>query len=71
MVADALRDRRARLRVRFHQQHDELIAAESRSDVGAANRARDRARDGAEHLGAGLVAERLVDLREIVDVDHR
>ena len=52
------------------QQAGELVAAEPGDRVAAAQAPGERARDGADQLVAGLVAERVVDVLEAVDVEH-
>ena len=53
------------------QDRDELVAAPASQLVAAASRLGEPARDLREHLVAGLVAERVVDHLEVVDVDAR
>ena len=55
------------------EQHGELVAAESRGDVRAADAVVEAARELDEHLVAGGVAERVVHGLEVVEVeeDHR
>ena len=60
----------ASLAARAAQQAGELVAAEPGDRVAAAQAPGQRARDGADQLVAGLVAERVVDVLEAVDVDH-
>jgi hypothetical protein len=52
--------------------HDrELIAAQAGHKAGPRERGAQMAGDGAEHLIAAGMAERIVDLLELVDVDHQ
>ena len=52
-------------------QHDgELVAAEAGDDVGLAHALAQRAADGADDLVAGLVAARVVDVLEAVEVEQ-
>ena len=50
-------------------QHDELVAAEAGDGVGFPGQERQPAPDLGEHLVAGFVPERVVDLLEVVQVD--
>ena len=63
---DALR---ARL-VDVRQEHGELVAAEPGEDVRLAQPAAQRRRDRQDELVAGVVAERVVDVLEVVEVEH-
>ena len=68
---DALRDLERGVEVAHRvQQHGELVAAESRDQVGRPEQRRERVRDGDEHVVAHLVTETVVDLLEPVDVDE-
>ena len=52
--------------------HDrELVAAQAGHQAGPLERGAQMAGDGAEHLIAAGMAERIVDLLELVDVDHQ
>ena len=73
-LEDPLRGVRGRLALGdVLEQHGELVAAEARRDVGAADAVVEPARELDEHLVAGGVAERVVDGLEVVEVeeDHR
>ena len=50
-------------------QHDELVAPEAGDGVDVPGQEREPAPDLGEHLVAGVVAERVVDLLEVVQVD--
>ena len=67
--------RSAPLRTRFllaaRHQHQELVAAPAEHVVGLADVADQERRDLAQHAVAGLVAERVVDALEPVDVDEQ
>ena len=52
-------------------QHDELVAAHPADRVGLAQRARQPGRDCDEQPVAGVVAERVVDVLEVVEVDEQ
>ena len=52
------------------EQHGELVAAEARGDVGAADGVVEPARELDEHLVARGVAERVVDGLEVVEVEE-
>ena len=66
-LADLERDRRPGIA----QQHDELLAAVAGGHVVVADRADDRAADGAQDLVPGPVAVAVVERLEPVDVDHQ
>ncbi len=51
------------------QDHDELVAAVPEHGVGVAGRAEDGGRDLPQQPVAGLVAQRVVDVPELVEVD--
>ena len=53
------------------RQDRELVAAEARERVALAQAGRQRARDPHDQLVAGAVAEGVVDLLEVVQVDHQ
>ena len=59
------------LRVRFHEEHDELLAAVSARGVDAADGPRDGARDGRQRGVSSEVPEAVVEALEVVDVEHR
>ena len=65
---DPLAGRRRRRRRR--QQHGELVAAEAGDMVAGAQRGPMRGPSWREHAVAGVVAERVVELLEVVEVDH-
>ena len=52
-------------------QHDELVAAEAGDGIGIPGQEREPAPDLGEHLVAGVVTERVVDLFEVVQVDEQ
>ena len=52
------------------EQHRELVAAEARGGVGAADALVEPARDLDQHLVAGRVAEAVVDRLEVVEVEE-
>ena len=52
------------------QQHRELVAAQARGGVGAAQRLGDAPRDGDQQLVARAVAERVVDGLEAIEVEE-
>ena len=52
-------------------EHDELVAAEPRGGVGCADRVGDPLRHDLQHLVAGEVPERVVDVLEPVEVDEQ
>ena len=52
------------------QEHGELVAAEAGEHVRRAQASLEDRRDAADEAVAGLVAERVVDVLEVVDVDH-
>ena len=58
---DALHRVEGGLRVRFHEEHDELLAAISARGVDAADGARDGARDGRQRGVSGEVPEAVVE----------
>ena len=64
-------DRRGVLDVGVHDHHAELVAAHADEDVRAAQRARQPRAQLAEQLIAGRVAEGVVDLLEVVEVDEQ
>ena len=51
-------------------EHDELVAAEPRRGVGGTNGVHDPLRHDLEHLVAGEVPERVVDVLEAVEIDE-
>ena len=53
------------------QQQPELVAAEAGDRVGRADRFAQACGDADQQVVAGLVAERVVDLLEVVDVDEQ
>ena len=53
------------------EQHGELVAAEARDGVAGAQRATQPARDGDQQLVADVVAERVVDELEAVEVEEQ
>ncbi len=59
------------VRGRVRQHDDELVAAVARHQVAGPERRRQRARDFGEDAVAFLMALGVVDLLEVVDVDHR
>src|SRR5690606_8250844 len=52
------------------QQQEELLAAVAAADVAAAQRGVDRLADAREDVVAGAVAEAVVDLLEVVEIEH-
>ena len=52
------------------QQHGELVAAEARERVAGAQPLAQQRRDATDELVAGVVAERVVDVLEVVEVEH-
>ncbi len=56
--------------VRLGKEHGELVSAHSRQDVGLAHAVPERSRDAPEEIVARLVAEGVVDVLEVVQVDH-
>src|SRR5205807_7576479 len=56
---------------RVLEQHGELVAAESREGVAGPAGVLEALRDLLEELIAGVVAERVVDLLEAVEVDQQ
>ena len=68
---DALGERGGLVRVtQGILQHDELVAAEAGDDVGAAHGVAQPVGHGAQQLVAARVAQRIVDLLELVEVDE-
>ncbi len=57
--------------VGLRQQDRELVAAEPREHVGLAHAAGKQLGDPDDHIIAGLVAERVVDVLEVVQVEHQ
>ncbi len=53
------------------QQHREFVAAEAREHAVARQRLADAVAEGAQHHVAGMVAEAVVDLLEIVEIDEQ
>ena len=53
------------------EQHGELVAAHARDGVARAQRRVEPQRDGLQQLVAGLVAERVVDDLEAVEVEEQ
>ncbi len=69
---DALRQLGDRARIGHVGLHDgELIAAETRDDIGVAHAALQPAGHGFEQLVAALVAQRVVDALELVEVEKQ
>ena len=68
---DALRDRRRAVQVGVRKDDRELVAAEAREDVGRPQRLAHRAAQLREHDVADHVAEAVVDLLELVDVEQQ
>ena len=62
---------RARARCDLLEQQSELVAAEARDRVGRAHRLAQPRGDADQQVVAGLVAECVVDLLEVVDVDEQ
>ena len=62
---------RGRLGVGVLDQHAELVAAQAGDDVAGAHRRAQPRADAAQQLVADVVAERVVELLELVEVDHR
>src|SRR5262249_54542708 len=62
-------DSRAGLR-RLSKRDDEFLTAPSRDEVALARDAREDTRDSLENRVPGVVAERVVDLLEVVDVEE-
>ena len=62
-------ERRMR-RIEAGQDHDELVAAEARDGVALAHRAGQPLRDRLQQLVAGIVAERVVDALEVIEVEE-
>ena len=67
VVGDAL----GRGEVGLRQQHGELVAAQPRQHVGLAQPRREQLRDARDDVVAGLVAERVVDVLEVVEVEQQ
>ena len=59
------------LRVEARQDHDELVAAQPRDGVRLAHRAGQPLRDRLQQLVAGVVAQRVVDALEVVEVEEQ
>ena len=53
------------------QDHDELVAAEAREDVGLAHGPGEALRDRLQQQVAGIVAQRVVDALEVVEVEEQ
>jgi hypothetical protein len=53
------------------EQHDEFVTARSRHDVAVAQRLGDPVGDQAQHFVTDVVAERVVDRLETVEVDEQ
>ena len=69
---DALRDRGGvRLFRRRRQQQHELVAAHARDGVDLADHAAQSQRDAIQQLVAGVMAERIVDELEAIQVEHQ
>jgi hypothetical protein len=66
--ADALGHLDDRFAVGVGQQHDELLAAVATDEVALAHRRLQGDTDGRQHLVADPVAERVVDVLEVVEV---
>ena len=62
---------RALALVGLGEQHRELVAAEAGEHVGLAQAAAQQLGDAAQELVAGAVAERVVDVLEVVEVEHQ
>ena len=69
--AQALGHRQRLVAVGAGQEHGELLAAEPRGDVGAARGLAQHVGEAPQHLVARLVAERVVDALEVVEVAHQ
>ena len=69
-AVEALGDDRDALLVDVRQEHRELVAAEARHQVCFPQPARQRPGDRLERVVARLVAVRVVDPLEVVEVDH-
>ncbi len=64
------RDHRRLLDGHLGQQHRELVAAEARQHVGVPGAGPQRRGDALQHVVAGAVPERVVDILEVVEVEH-
>jgi hypothetical protein len=69
--AQLARDGRRLLGVGAAQEDAELVAPEARDDVALAQRLAQPRADAAQQLVADVVAERVVELLELVEVDHQ
>jgi len=67
-AAQPLRDAQRRLRVRGRKHERELLAAQPRGQVGLARALAQQLREALQHAVAGLVAERVVDALEVVEI---
>ena len=63
-------ERRVR-RIEPGQDHDELVAAEPRDRVGFAHRGREALRHRLQQLVARVVAERVVDALEVIEIEEQ
>ena len=57
--------------VGFRHDDDEFLAAVAAGEIDAADRLADAQRELAQHVVAGVVAVRVVDRLEIIDIDHQ
>ena len=56
--------------IRLRKQHGELVSAHPRQDVRLAHAMPERPGDALEEIIARLVAEGVVDVLEVVQIDH-
>lgn len=59
-----------RVAIGVRQQHDELLPSVATHEVALSNRRMEGRADGSEHLVTEAVAERVVDLFEVIEVDE-
>jgi hypothetical protein len=67
---DPLGDDHGLIGVRLREQHGEFISAHARHDIRAPNAVIQRSGDSLEEIVTGLVAEAVVHVFEVVQVDH-
>ena len=70
LALKTLREREGAPRALVWEQHHELVAADPVGAVGRAHRRVQALGKGADPRVAGLVAERVVDLLQAVEVEH-
>ena len=70
LALKTLGEREGAPRALVREQHHELVAADPVGGVGRAHRGAQALAEGAEARVAGLVAERVVDLLQAVEIEH-